>query len=199
MAILKDIDQMIRTATQSCVYGTFAQTFDPKEFEREREDGTTILDLNPDCRVFIGGAEVTADVNSVSINNSMDGSVCTISLNNPRGKYEISKMDLMKRWREDKDILAAYAYPELKKQDPLNFDKLAQKLGGSILGSGGGALVGQAIDMTKKIVDTLGGLAQGIPQSRELRECFLKPSFIVVLREKREMLFLITGILFLFL
>jgi len=177
MAILKDIDQMIRTATQSCVYGTFAQTFDPKEFEREREDGTTILDLNPDCRVFIGGAEVTADVNSVSINNSMEGSACTISLNNPRGKYEISKMDLMKRWREDKDILAAYAYPELKKQDPLNYDKLAQKLGGSILGSGGGALVGQAIDMTKKIVDTLGGLAQGIPQSRGVTRMLFETKF----------------------
>ena len=169
MAILSEIDRFIRTATQSAVYGTFSQRFDPSEFERDREDGVTILDLNPDCRVFIGGAELTADIDGVNISSSMDGSRCTINLNNPRGKYEISKMDLMKRWREDKDILSAYTYDELKKQDPLNYDKLAQKVGG--------AQAGQIVDMTKKLVDTFGGLAQGIPLSRGVTRMLFETKF----------------------
>jgi len=177
MAIISDIDRFIKTATQSAVYGTFSQRFDPKEFERDREDGVTILDLNPDCRVFIGGAEVTSDIDGVNISSSMDGSRCTLNLNNPRGKYEISKMDLMKRWREDKDILAAYTYKELQKSDPLNYDKLAQKLGDSVLGTQGGALVGQAVDIAKQLVDTFGGLAQGIPQSRGVTRMLFETKF----------------------
>ena len=162
LGILNDTVKFISGQINNAVFGTFSAHYPASEFEREREDGTTIFDLNPDVRVFIGGADVTKDVDGVTTNNTMEGNTCNITLNNPRGRYEISKMDLMKKWREDKDILAAYDYKDYERQDPLSYDKIAQKLGDSILGAGGGAAVGQSIDMIKQtgvLVNSLFGSA----------------------------------------
>ncbi|HRZ18865.1 MAG TPA: hypothetical protein P5136_02300 [Methanofastidiosum sp.] len=178
MALLKDVSKFISNFTSEKVYGTFDVKFDPAEFEREREDGASIIDLCPDCRVFIAGAELTRDINSVNVTHSMDGSRCEITLNNPRGKYEISKMDLMKKWREDKDILAAYEYDTLKKIDPLNYDKVAQSIGGLIGNvAGGAAQAGQFVDMTKQAVDTIGGLVTNIPEVRGVTRMLFETKF----------------------
>jgi hypothetical protein len=110
------------------VFGTFPEGgvwYDPTEFERIRDDGTTIIDLVPDCRVFIFGGEVTKDVVSVDIQNAIGGNTCTIKLANPRGKYEISKSDLVGKWREDKDILSTYDYEWLKRVTPDTPDLLS--------------------------------------------------------------------------
>jgi len=109
------------------VFGTFPDGnvhYDPAEFERERDDGTTLIDLTPECRVFIFGGEVSKDIISVTINNAIGGNNCTIKLANPRGKYEISKTDLAKKWREDKDILSTYDYAWLERQSPDKADIL---------------------------------------------------------------------------
>ena len=169
MGIVKDIKKVIDLFKAGPVFGTFDVSYDPLEFERVRDDGTTVIGLCPDCRVFIGGAEVTKDIDSVVINNKMDGNTCTITLQNPRGRYEISKFDLMKKWREDKDILAAYDYKDFDRKDPLNFDKVAQKIGEGIFGPKGGALVGTSIDMirqTEKTVGSIRSLFGGKPSVR---------------------------------
>ncbi len=117
------------------VFGTWNAFYDPKEFERERADGTTMIGLVPDCRVFICGAEVTPDIRDVTVTNSFGGNTCTLSLTNPRGRYEISRADLRKKWREDKDILAAYNYDIFKRIDnPLQFDKFMDQLSQQTLG-----------------------------------------------------------------
>ncbi len=116
-----------RSTDNGHVFGTYTNgnvTYDVSEFERKREDGTTIIDLTPECRVFIFGAEVTQDIQNVSIRNSVEGNHCTIQLSNPRGKYEISKADLLKNWREDKDILSCYTYEYLQKRVGINKDLL---------------------------------------------------------------------------
>lgn len=103
------------------VFGTFPDGsvyYDPTEFERKRSDGTTIIDLVPDCRVFVYGVELSKDVVNVSIQNSLGGNTCTIKLSSPNGKYEISKRDLIGKWREDKDILSSYGYDWLKRVQP---------------------------------------------------------------------------------
>lgn len=117
------------------VFGTWNALYDPKEFERDRSDGTTMIGLVPDCRVFICGAEVTPDVKDVNVTNSFTGNTCNISLTNPRGRYEISRSDLRKKWREDKDILAAYNYDIFKRvNDPFKFDKFMDNLSEQALG-----------------------------------------------------------------
>ena len=117
------------------VFGTWNALYDPKEFERDRSDGTTMIGLVPDCRVFICGAEVTSDVRDVNVTNSFTGNTCSISLTNPRGRYEISRADLRKKWREDKDILAAYNYDVFKRvADPFKFDKFMDNLSEQTLG-----------------------------------------------------------------
>lgn len=103
------------------VFGTFPDGsiyYDPTEFERKRSDGTTVIDMVPDCRVFIYGSELSKDVVSVSTNNALGGNTCNIKLSNPNGKYEISKRDLVGKWREDKDILSTYGYDWLKRLTP---------------------------------------------------------------------------------
>lgn len=106
------------------VFGTFNKTYPVTAIEREREDGVTLINLSPECRVFICGAEVTKDVVSVDTNydDAANGS-CTITLSNPRGKYNVDITDLIGeknkgRWREDKDILEIYNYEWLEKQNP---------------------------------------------------------------------------------
>ena len=159
MGLIKDISKVINSFKTHPVFGTFDVNYDPLEFERTREDGTTIIGLCPDCRVFIGGSEVTKDIDSVTINNKMDGNECNIILQNPRGRYEISKFDLMKKWREDKDVLAAYNYTDFDRKDPLNFDKLAQKIGEGVFGPKGGKLVGESIDMIRQTESVLGSIS----------------------------------------
>lgn len=117
------------TDSDGAVFGTFGAQYDASEFEREREDGFTVIGMSPDCRVFIYGADVTADVRDVSVSNSMlNGNKCEITLTNPRGKYEITKQDLMGKWREDKDILAAYTYPELKRVSQKRYESVMDNL-----------------------------------------------------------------------
>lgn len=177
MAALDSMQQLIGTQAHNNVYGTFNKQFDPIEFEREREDGTTIMDLTPDCRVFIGGAEVTHDVEGVTVNHTMDGGNCSITLTNPRGKYEITKIDLMKKWREDKDVLATYDYSYLKRLDPLSTDKLAQKIGGAILGAGGEALVGKSMDLVKQGMSTLNSVLTAPPKIRPVTRMLFETKF----------------------
>lgn len=119
------------------VFGSFNLKYDPLAtgVERIREsDGTTILDLTPEARVFIFGAEVTKDVVSVEVSNSMEsGGSCNITLANPRGKYRVTQQDLLKRWREDKDILQIYDYDWLKggrQQGPSFIEKVTKLVGG---------------------------------------------------------------------
>ncbi len=107
---------------QGIVFGTFDKTYPVSAIEREREDGVTLVNLSPECRVFLCGAEVTKDV--IGVDTSYDDAAnggCTITLSNPRGKYNVDITDLIGeanqgRWREDKDILQAYEYPWLNKQ-----------------------------------------------------------------------------------
>ena len=107
------------------VFGTKNYTYNTTEFDRTRDDGFSIIDLMPECRVFVGGAEITKDVITTSVNHEMSGgigggstgggSTCTITLANPKGKFEISKTDLTGKWREDKDVLAMYDYTSFDK------------------------------------------------------------------------------------
>jgi len=109
------------------VFGTFpggGVSYDASEFERVRDDGVSIIDLVPECRVFIFGADVSKDIESVTVDNSLSGNTCRIRLSNPRGKYEISKADLSKNWREDKDILATYEYDQFKRIKPIRPDMM---------------------------------------------------------------------------
>jgi len=121
-----------RNMDRGVVFGTFPGggiVYDTKEFERERLDGTNIIDLVPDCRVFIFGTEVTKDIKNVTITNKLRGNTCQLNLANPRGKYEISKADLSGKWREDKDILAIYEYDRFKRQQPMAPDMAKLLLG----------------------------------------------------------------------
>lgn len=114
---------------KNTVFGTQNYQYDTTEFDRLRDDGVSIIDLLPECRVFIAGADVTKDVMTTSITHKLGGSECSITLANPRGKYELSKQDLTGRWREDKDILAVYDYDYFNKDkgfDPLKILKSQQ-------------------------------------------------------------------------
>lgn len=164
MGLLKDITKMV-DAFKGTVAGTFDVSYDTSEFERENEDGTTILDFVPEARVFICGAEVTKDVSSVSVTCGFNGNTCNISLMNPRGRYEITRADLMKKWREDKDILAAYDYIDFERVNPLDTTRLLEKLGGLVMGEAGAAQVRQTLDMAKSVGGLLGGLGD-IPRVR---------------------------------
>jgi len=135
------------------VFGTFGVQYKPEEFERVREDGFTAIGMVPDCRVFICGAEVTKDVLDVSVNNSIDGNTCDITLTNPRGRYEITKQDLMGKWREDKDILAAYDYSQFKRVTPGLFDSFMDKITPSAFGSKTASKIKQGMSYTKLGMD----------------------------------------------
>ena len=107
------------------VFGTNSYTYNTAEFDRTRDDGFSVIDLMPECRVFVGGAEITKDVITTSVNHEMSGGIgggstgggsqCTITLANPKGKFEITKTDLTGKWREDKDVLAMYDYTSFDK------------------------------------------------------------------------------------
>jgi len=156
MGMIKSVKSFI-DSFNTHVFGTWDVEYDPSSFEREREDGLTIIGLNPDCRVFVCGAEITADVESVKVQNSMETcNTCEINIYNPRGKYEISKMDLMGKWREDKDILAAYDYKGYTRSDPLNWENMAESLARSLAGNQMGATVGQLIDSAKQMQKLVG-------------------------------------------
>jgi len=146
------------------VFGTFDVTYDPAEFERERDDGTVVIGLAPECRVFIYGAEITQDVESVSVTNSLDGgNTCKITLQNPRGRYEINKNDLMKKWREDKDILSTYTYDYFNTIDPLKWDSVVNKLAGGVYGDAGVAQAKELINMGRQAVSLGSALFSGTP------------------------------------
>ena len=98
------------------VFGTHEFYYDTSEFDRVRDDGVSVIDLLPETRVFIGGSEVTKDVISVNVTHKVNGNTCEINLTNPQGRYEIQRQDLMKKWREDKDILATYDYKYFDKE-----------------------------------------------------------------------------------
>lgn len=117
---------------RGAVFGTFGVSYETEEFERIRDDGVFIVDINPDCRVFIFGTEVTKDVIDVNINYKFGGNECSITLANPRGKYEITRQDLMGRWREDKDILSFYDYDTYKRLSTPVLDPL-KSIGSAIL------------------------------------------------------------------
>jgi hypothetical protein len=127
------------------VFGTFDLQYNTSEFERTREDGTTILDLVPDCRVFIFGYEVTQDIQSVSVQNTTEGNTCSITLSNPRGKYEISKQDLMQKWREDKDILPSYGYNFFRRLAPTEKEKFFDSITTSAFGKKNAAKIKQGM------------------------------------------------------
>ncbi len=119
------------------VFGTFGVEFDPSEIE-SMNNRTNCYDVNlvPDCRVFIFGVDVTKDVVSVDTSSSLNNiGRCSISLANPRGKYVISKDDLRKKWREDKDILDAYTLKQFEKQFPKDFVSKALSLAGASIES----------------------------------------------------------------
>jgi hypothetical protein len=134
------------------VFGTFNVSYDPEEFEVRSEGAADVLRLVPDCRVFIFGADVTKDIKSVSVDMGLNGNTCSISLANPRGRYEISRSDLMKNWREDKDILAAYDYEEYNKYSENNYNFIVGQLANSVLGSGGAAQVKEGMNLAKSLV-----------------------------------------------
>lgn len=128
------------------VFGTFPNgslTYDTKRFEREREDGVTIIDMVPECRVFIFGVEVTKDVQSVSVKHSLGGNNCTINLTNPRDRYVVTKQDLIGNWREDKDFLATYDYSHFSRISPNRPDLLAALTKNKKIGKYGHSLADQ--------------------------------------------------------
>lgn len=151
-----------KSSNKSAVFGTFGINYDSSENERIRDDGFVALGLVPDCRVFIYGVEVTKDVSEVSVQNNIWGNTCRISLQNPRGRYEISKQDLMGKWREDKDILAAYTYDQYLRPDPRMWDSLMDKISTAAFGKSGAKKIQTGLNVAKKIQGLLGN-PYGIP------------------------------------
>jgi len=147
------------------VFGTFGVQYKPEEFERVREDGFTVIGMVPDCRVFIYGAEVTKDVIDVTVNNSIEGNTCDITLTNPRGRYEITKQDLMGKWREDKDILAAYDYSQFNRVTPGMFDNFMDKITTTAFGKKAATNIKKGMNIAKSVNALLGG-SGGAPKVR---------------------------------
>lgn len=149
------------------VFGSFNLKYPTSGIEKEREDGATLINLMPECRVFICGGEISKDIVSVAVNGSIDNvSSCTITIANPRGKYNISTSDLVSGpngslWREDKSIQATYDYDWLKKQVPATWGKNKTDPGnmksqGSKLKKIGNTIVG------KQITATISSVAAGV-------------------------------------
>jgi len=145
------------------VFGSFGLQYPVTGIEIDRADGVTLINSNPEVRVFVCGGELTKDVISVEIGHKInDRGTCSIQLANPRGKYNISINDLVSSkedglWREDKSIQATYDYDWLKKQVPskfaednknVNSESKLKKLGNTVLG--------------KQITDTISSVATGI-------------------------------------
>ena len=136
-AVKDKVDKML-SDNSGIVPGTWAVPSDLAYLgiERYDTDNRCVIDLNPACRVFIAGCEVTKDVISVEMTNSMEsGGSCTITLANPRGRYCISRSDLRKKWREDKDILYFYDYEWYQQRERIGFnvDSILEKVGGASL------------------------------------------------------------------
>lgn len=146
------------------VFGTFDVRYDMSEFERENESGLMAIGLNPDCRVFVFGTEITKDVTGVSIDAKLDGSSCNITLANPNGKYTITKTDLMKKWREDKDILAAYVAPEYQRVDRSTINQISDAL----LGTRGSEKVKSAVGMLQGLRNAIPGKIPNVQTSTRM-------------------------------
>ena len=152
------------------VYGTFGTNsssgiLSPKksyyysEFEKKRDDGTFVIDLVPEMRVFLYGGEVTKDVISASISYQTNGpSTCTIQLSNPRGKYEITRQDMMGNWREDKDINPAYTYDWLKRPNIPNPSLL------NVAKAAGGNMYKQTMDVVNSFLPGMKPPPTNIPR-----------------------------------
>ena len=144
-----------KSTDRGYVFGTFPNgnlSYDTGRFERDRADGVTIIDLVPECRVFMFGTEVTKDVQSVSVKHSLGGNQCTIKLTNPRDRYVITKQDLIGNLREDKDFLATYDYDYLKRVPPSRPDLLHLMTQNKKIGKYGHSLsnqIGQIASMFK--------------------------------------------------
>lgn len=154
------------------VWGSWGYEFQAlNDIERERTDGVTLIDLNPEARVFICGAEVTKDVVNVTTNSTDDnGNTCEIVLANPKKKYNISIQDLIKdgntsRWREDKDINGTYEHSWLKKQGRPSF---GQKLNSFL--NDVGTISGQISTQIQDIINSFKKSKTGVPLTRLLYE-----------------------------
>ena len=106
------------------VFGSFGLDYPVSGIELDRNDGVTLINSNPDVRVFVCGGELTKDVISVNVGKKLnDRGTCSIQIANPRGKYNITINDLVSDdknsdgglWREDKSIQATYDYDWIKK------------------------------------------------------------------------------------
>ena len=154
-----------KSEASGTVFGSFGLQYPSAGIETLRSDGVTIVNLAPECRVFVCGGEITKDVKSVSVNFTSDNvSQCEIQLANPRGKYCISPTDLIygddkkPMWREDKSIQATYEYDWLKKQIPgswtlgeqstknVNKESKVKKLGKKLLGDQVGSTLNAVLD-----------------------------------------------------
>lgn len=132
--------------TEGTVFGSYGLKYPVDDIERERDDGTTIIDLKPEVRVFICGGEVTKDVVNVQVDRRVSSeSSCSITLANPRGKYNVSLQDLMGNWREDKDILSTYDYDWIKSNYRDNYDAVDN----AIKYAAGGDIANQIKDLVK--------------------------------------------------
>ena len=189
MATLPKFGSGDPNAVGGAVFGTFGVQYKPEEFERAREDGFTVMGMVPDCRVFIYGAEVTKDVIDVAVTNSIDGNICDITLTNPRGRYEITKQDLMGRWREDKDILAAYDYTQFNRVTPGMFDNFMDKITSAAFGKKGATAIKQGMNIAKSVNALLGG-SGNVPKVRGVtRQIFETKYFSGISKHNGDVVF----------
>lgn len=155
------------------VFGSFGLDYPVSGIELDRSDGVTLINSNPDVRVFVCGGELTKDVISVNVGKKLnDRGTCSIQIANPRGKYNITINDLVSDdknsdgglWREDKSIQATYDYDWIKKQIPdkfaensanVNAESKWKKRGDAILG--------------KQISSTISSVASGIKNINRAR------------------------------
>ena len=177
------------TTVNGSVFGTFGVQYKPEEFERVREDGFTAMGMVPDCRIFIYGAEVTKDVVDVTVSNSIDGNTCDITLTNPRGRYEITKQDLMGKWREDKDILAAYDYTQFNRVTPGLFDNFMDKITSAAFGEKTATNIKKGMNIAKSVNALLGG-SGGVPKVRGVtRQIFETKYFSGLFKNNGDIVF----------
>jgi hypothetical protein len=172
------------------VFGTFGVQYDTSEYERTREDGSTVMGLSPDCRVFIYGADITADVSDVSVTNSIsNGNKCEITIANPRGRYEITKQDLMGKWREDKDVLSTYTYPELKRVSQKKFESFMDNMTTAAFGKEVSTGVKQGMNLLQKSNSFLGN-PYGLPAVRGItRQIFETKFFSGITKNSGDVVF----------
>jgi len=172
------------------VFGTYSVQYNPEEFERIREDGFTVMGMVPDCRVFIYGTEITKDVLDVTVNNSTEGNSCDITLTNPRGRYEITKQDLMGKWREDKDILATYDYDYFKRVTPGLFDNFMDNITAAAFGKKTADDIKRGLNIARSTNSFLGGGGGGAPKVRGVtRQMFETKHFSGITKKIGDVVF----------